>query len=149
MVAADAAAAGKAARGWLAPHDARIAGIALLAQPEEPYFPHLPGDPPGKSISVGDTSHGYLVHGVRLEESDALGILPAVRNREVRYGTEELVGLLGHAAQVLHAETGTRMWVGNLSHRGGGDIPFSVSHNSGRDADVAFAYLDGQGEPHD
>src|SRR5690606_15018228 len=33
--------------------------------------------------------------------------------------------------------------------RGGGDIEWSVSHNSGRDADIAFCYRDAAGKPVD
>jgi hypothetical protein len=50
---------------------------------------------------------------------------------------------------VVHQQTGTRLWVGNLGRREGGDIVWSVSHNAGRDADVAFAYLDATGKPID
>jgi murein endopeptidase len=107
-------------------------------------FPFLPGEPVG-SVSLGDTSTGRLVRGAFLEESEALAILPRQRTRAQRWGTTELVGALTHAAQELHRQTGTRLWVGHLSRRGGGDIPYSVSHNSGRDADIAFAYRDADG----
>ena len=99
--------------------------------------------------SIGDTSTGQLLDGVRLEESDALGILPRQRARDLVYGTAEMVALLQHAAAQLHQATGTRLWVGHLSRQGGGDIGFSVSHNSGRDADIAFCYQDRDGEPVD
>lgn len=106
-------------------------------------------NPPEDSVSWGDTSTGRLLHGVRLRESEALGILPVQKMRNYRYGTRELVGMLEHAATTLHDATGTRMWVGHLSRRGGGNIRHSVSHNSGRDADIAFAYRDKRGKPVD
>lgn len=111
-------------------------------------FPYLPDEAP-HSVSIGDTSHGRLVAGHRLEESDALGILPHQKVRGYRWGTKELTGMLTHAANELHRATGTRMWVGHLSRREGGDISYSVSHNAGRDADIAFAYRDAEGAPVD
>jgi hypothetical protein len=132
-----------------------IAGMAvaigLLLGPAEgaaEEYPFLPGER-RRSVSLGDTSHGRLIGGVRLEESPALGILPQQRRRNIRYGTEELVALVDHAAHVLLEETGTRLWVGHLSREGGGDIAYSVSHNAGRDADLAFAYVDARGAPVD
>jgi penicillin-insensitive murein endopeptidase len=121
---------------------------ASEAEDAEPYFPFL-GDEPVGSVSLGDTWHGRLARGVAVRESAALGILPKQRARALRYGTSELVGLLEHAARELHAATGARLWIGNLSRRGGGDIAWSVSHNSGRDADVAFAYRDARGQAAD
>ncbi len=111
--------------------------------------PFLPDEPSDVSVSVGDTSNGYLVQGARIDESEALGILPKQRERELRYGTSELVELLGEAAHALHGATKTKLWLGNVARPGGGDISYSISHNSGRDADVAFAYLDAKGRPVD
>jgi penicillin-insensitive murein endopeptidase len=66
-------------------------------------------------------------------------ILRRCRNRGTNYGTEELVALLLEGARVVHEEHGgPRLMVGNMSVRGGGDIKWSRSHNSGRDADIAF-----------
>lgn len=110
-------------------------------------FPWLEGDTIEGSLSVGDTSHGRLIQGAELHETDTLGILPTQRARAMRYGTDALVAALEHTASELYRVTGTRLWVGHLSRRGGGDIPFSVSHNSGRDADIAFAYRNAKGEP--
>lgn len=110
-------------------------------------FPWLEGERVAGSLSIGDTSHGRLIQAAELKETPALGILPAQRARGLRHGTDELVAALEHAAEALHRATGTRLWVGHLSRRGGGDIPFSVSHNSGRDADIAFAYRSADGEP--
>lgn len=100
-------------------------------------------------MSLGDTSTGRLVHAAHLEESAALGVLPKQRARGYRWGTSELVDLLEHAATELHRQTGTRLWVGHLSRREGGDLPYSVSHNAGRDADIAFCYRDASGNPVD
>jgi HEAT repeat protein/murein endopeptidase len=116
---------------------------------EEPYFPFMPGEDPRSSLSVGDTSHGFLVNAVPIDESAALGILPVQKKRDLAYGSRELVAMLDHAARALHQATQTRLWLGNVARRGGGDIEWSVSHNSGRDADIAFAYTNRKGEPVD
>ena len=118
------------------------------AEPE-PYFPFLAGEDVNQSISVGDTSHGHLVSAVRIDEDETLGILPKQRARGLNHGSQELVGALRHAASALHAATNTRMWIGNVGARGGGDIDYSVSHNSGRDADIAFCYRNHRDEPVD
>ncbi|HTJ81264.1 MAG TPA: penicillin-insensitive murein endopeptidase [Polyangiaceae bacterium] len=124
-----------------------------VAPPQRPVraleFPFLEGEPRDVSVSVGDTSHGRLVGARELVESESLAILPKQKARDLRYGTEGLVALLEHAADVVHRETKTKLWVGNLGRREGGDIPWSVSHNAGRDADVAFAYVDPAGNPVD
>ena len=119
--------------------------------PAEPEvdFPFLPGDDREASVSIGDTSHGRLVNAKRLEEGEALAILPRQKKRDLRWGTMGLVSAIDHAAKSLHRATGTKLWVGNLGRERGGDIQWSVSHNSGRDADIAFCYQDAKGEPFD
>ncbi len=121
----------------------------LPAPAAQAAFPFLDGERGGRSVSIGDTSHGRLVHARELAESDSLAILPKQRERGLRFGTDELVGLLEFAGKRLRAETGRRLWVGNLGKPEGGDIVWSVSHNAGRDADVAFCYLDAKGRPVD
>ncbi len=103
-------------------------------------FPLLPGEKPEGSVSIGDTTHGRVVNARALSESKALAILPKQKARDLRYGADQLVGLLEHAAVKLHEATGTQLYVGNLGRKEGGDIEWSVSHNAGRDADVAFCY---------
>lgn len=112
-------------------------------------FPFLDGEREGASVSIGDTTHGRVANARAVTESASLAILPKQKERDLRYGTEELVGLLEHAGRRLHQGTGTRLWIGNVGRRDGGDITWSVSHNAGRDADVAFCYLDPKGRPVD
>ena len=113
---------------------------------EEPIvqftFPFLPGEPTDRAISIGDTTHGMLVNGAVVTESASLKILPKQRARDLRYGTNALCAMLEHTGRALHQATGTPLWLGNLGRKQGGDIEWSVSHNAGRDADVAFAYMD-------
>lgn len=105
-------------------------------------FPFLPGEPAGASVSIGDTTHGRVVQSKELLESDRLKILPRQKERDLRYGTDGLIGAIGFASQRLYEKTHTPLWVGNVGRRDGGDIEWSVSHNAGRDADLAFAYKD-------
>ena len=104
----------------------------------------LPDDPLGpvsvNGTSLSTVSSGTLVGGGYLERSGAHHTsLPAHRRRDNRYGTVELVSVIRHAAARVAAEfPGSKLHVGNLSQRGGGDLTVSVSHNSGRDADLAF-----------
>jgi penicillin-insensitive murein endopeptidase len=121
---------------------------AAKVEPAKP-FPFLDDEDPRQSMSIGDVSHGYLANSKPLVESDAIGILPRQKARDLGWGTDELVGLLTRAASRYHTATKTRFWVGDLARREGGDIPWSVSHNSGRDADIALAYLDANDKPVD
>ena len=116
---------------------------------QEPYFPFLEGEVATASVSVGDTSHGFVVNAAQVTQDARLGILPTQLARGLDYGTEALVAMLEHAAAQLYGATKTRLWLGNVGQRGGGDIDFSVSHNSGRDADIAFCYTNWKGEPVD
>ena len=121
---------------------------ALLATPDAAGHPWLPGDRPA-SVSVGTTRDGYLVGDEAVPDDDPiLRVLPTQAARGLRYGTAPLVRALGRAAHAVAAAfPGSVTWLGNLSQRGGGDIPWSVSHNSGRDADIAFPLLDPAGLP--
>ncbi|NUO53860.1 MAG: hypothetical protein HOV80_33875 [Polyangiaceae bacterium] len=126
----------------LAPTDASL-GPATLA------FPFLDGEREGGSVSIGDTTHGRIANARMLEENDAVAILPEQKTRDLRYGTDEMIGLLSFAGGRLHNGTGARLWVGNIGGKEGGDITWSVSHNAGRYEDVAFCYLDKSGKPTD
>ncbi|MEM9695505.1 MAG: penicillin-insensitive murein endopeptidase, partial [Myxococcota bacterium] len=114
-----------------------------------PTFPFLPDEDPTSSLSVGDTSHGYLVGGRAIVESNALKILPRQKARSLNFGAAPLVAALERAANRLYQATQTPLWIGNVAREHGGDIQWSVSHNSGRDADIAFCYVDHKGRPVD
>ncbi len=141
------------------PASAQVSAPSAFAAPEPPLagapddlgreFPWLPGEDSTASVSVGDTSHGFLVGGRELLENDAVAILPKQRDRGLRYGTEPIIEMIQAAGRALFAETKTRLWVGNIGKQHGGDITWSVSHNSGRDADLAFCYMNHKGEPVD
>jgi penicillin-insensitive murein endopeptidase len=92
------------------------------------------------SVSLGSTSHGELENAVSLPpEGEHYEIIEKHRRRGLRWGTEEIVDALRRAADdVADQYPGSTMRVGNIGRRHGGDIAWSNSHNSGRDADLAF-----------
>ncbi|MCO4764369.1 MAG: penicillin-insensitive murein endopeptidase [Myxococcales bacterium] len=101
------------------------------------------------SRSVGTPQTGHLVGGVSLASlSDPhLRFLYRTAKKHTLYGTVELVTLVRDAAAAVAREhPGIQLTVGNLSRLGGGDISASVSHNSGRDADLSFYLLDAAGK---
>ncbi len=87
------------------------------------------------SASCGYANRGTLDHGRLLRESPTLRLLPG---RALHFGTDELVGLLERSARGLHRRFRARLTVGDLSARCGGPAAQHRSHQSGRDADVAF-----------
>ncbi len=101
------------------------------------------------SISEGRTSAGGLRNAVQLP-IDGLyhHVLDAHLDRDTHWGTEELVGLLQATGRHAAARySGMRIGIGNMSRRPGGRIPWSRSHHCGRDADLAFRYLNENGDP--
>lgn len=131
-----------------------VAPTAIAAAPasppfREPYFPFLVEEDGTRSVSVGDTSDGYLVNASAVLEGAHLHVLPKQRARDLAFGTDEMIRLLAHVGEEVLAKTGRPLWIGNVGRRGGGDIRWSVSHNAGRDADLAFAYVDAAGSPID
>ena len=104
------------------------------------------------SKSIGTAQHGRLEGGVPLQDSPNLLILPQTRRNALFFGTAELVALLQRSALAVALDwPGSVLRVGNVARQTGGDIGPSVSHNSGRDADVLFFAHDrlgtGQGPP--
>jgi murein endopeptidase len=114
---------------------------------QEPYFPFLRAEDPKASISIGSTTYGYIVNSQQVHESESLKILPRQKKRNLGYGSNDMVRLLEATGKRLYKLRKRTFWIGNVGRRGGGDIIYSVSHNSGRDADVAFCYRDGKGRP--
>ncbi|MGB0590679.1 MAG: penicillin-insensitive murein endopeptidase [Myxococcota bacterium] len=96
------------------------------------------------SVSIGTTLTGRLTGSVALPaEGPHHRILEDCRPRDTHHGTEELIQLVQDASRaVMAAEPGPRVGVCNLSHPKGGALKWSQSHNSGRDADLAFFVRD-------
>lgn len=105
---------------------------APLALPEMPTPTQITKDTP---ITLGLASNGYLINGVQLESNDRIHSRPG-RN----FGTPELVHAIVQAVDNVHKKfpNTPQLTVGDLSKQGGGYFKPHKSHQSGRDADIAF-----------
>ncbi|HJL25826.1 MAG TPA: penicillin-insensitive murein endopeptidase [Polyangiaceae bacterium LLY-WYZ-15_(1-7)] len=117
-----------------------------------------PTDPAPEAVD--DHSRGYPWRGrlegdgVRLEASDSVHLVEAEAERGFHWGTRALVGLVERAAaRVAHEAPSAfgpvRLHVGELSKRGGGNIPGHSSHENGRDVDLGFYMLDAEKHPYE
>jgi penicillin-insensitive murein DD-endopeptidase len=89
--------------------------------------------------SIGSPTEGHLLGGTHLEETPYLRVAPSDAPGDVRWGLEPLVAMIDRAArQVRRQFPETVTSVGHLSREGGGEIDSHRSHESGRDADIAF-----------
>lgn len=101
----------------------------------------------GQSLSVGTASRGYLVSGVPLPGDHAsLKVRPVSIKRRAIHGTHAVIEALERgAAAVARKWPGSQLFAGDISAVHGGDIRHHASHNSGRDADLAFYLRDQHG----
>jgi hypothetical protein len=114
----------------------------------EPVWPDL-GFPDHGSISVGPAAGGgILVAGRPLEpDGEHHRIMDEHRLRWTNWGTDELIeAIVDAAAHVADRFPGSILSVGNISRQGGGSIPWSISHNAGRDVDLGFYVVGEEGE---
>lgn len=90
----------------------------------------------GRSVSSGSANRGRLINGVAMQDSPGL----KVRNVDRAYGTQRTVYLLQAAGADLRARwpDAPELLVGSLSTRTGGRLRPHRSHQSGRDADLAY-----------
>lgn len=133
--------------------------VALVASASLPAgsLPSARADRPGErrerraaSVSVGLPFQGRLRHAVLLRESEHVRYAGEYRAGGHFWGTTELVALLERAAaRVAQRIPGARLSVGELSAQAGGRLSGHRSHQNGRDVDVAFYMLDGDGDPYD
>ncbi len=94
--------------------------------------------------SIGSPNRGKLEGAVLLHGGKHLKQRTGARS----WGTPQLVGLLKRAsAKVARKHRGAMMLVGDLSAREGGHLDRHNSHQSGRDADVAFYASNSKGKP--
>ncbi|MFT7624823.1 MAG: penicillin-insensitive murein endopeptidase, partial [Myxococcota bacterium] len=101
------------------------------------------------TASLGHPYHGRLRDGIRLPFKGAFHTVQrSTRNRGWVYGTGYLVRGILTSARTVHQmmPPGQPLVLGNLSRRGGGDINMSMSHNSGRDVDMAYYTVDPKGQ---
>ncbi|HKE18593.1 MAG TPA: penicillin-insensitive murein endopeptidase, partial [Kofleriaceae bacterium] len=70
------------------------------------------------------------------------------RARNLRFGTDELIGLIERAAaEVSRQFTGGKLAVADISAAQGGPVAHHASHQSGRDADLIYYAIDRDGNP--
>lgn len=105
----------------------------------------LPGEE--GSVSLGDVTDGQLLAAREIAlDAEDWRVLPHYRLRGLRFATDEFVAMVEQAArEVATRFPGSVLGIGNFSGPGGGDIPYSVSHNAGRDGDFAFYVRDESG----
>jgi penicillin-insensitive murein endopeptidase len=97
------------------------------------------------SLSVGSPNHGSQVRAKRLKKAPYLKVRDSSRERS--YGHPSLVLMLDRSAkQVAKARPGSVLLVGDLSTERGGALSGHHSHQSGRDADLAFYARDTKGK---
>jgi penicillin-insensitive murein DD-endopeptidase len=98
--------------------------------------------------SVGSPTNGKLDGGAHLETAPHLRIVPAYTGSDVRWGVGPLVSMIDRAAKLVRKQfPDAVLSVGHLSKRGGGEIDRHASHESGRDADIAFYVKNQAGKP--
>ncbi|MGH3034004.1 MAG: penicillin-insensitive murein endopeptidase, partial [Gaiellaceae bacterium] len=129
------------------------AGRLVVAPPPDPPAPRIAWR---DSVSVGTTSAGRLVRGVRLPAEGTHfftwdPLLHRAPNRSWRrWGTDRLVRLVLRVIReyaTAHPEA-PRVGVGDLSRpRGGPFGPKHVSHQNGLDADVYYPRIDRRERP--
>lgn len=105
----------------------------------------------GSSVSGGQPNRGFLLDGHRLaDEGDGFVSPTQWRLRGLRYGTDEMIGLLTGAARGIAKDNAPiRLAVADMSFPSGGPAyTHHRSHQSGRDADLLLYMLDGAGRPY-
>ncbi len=103
------------------------------------------------TTSLGFTNAGGLVNPVALPTSgEGYAVMSHIRGRGTNHGTEELIAAIRAAAREVRAVyPGSVLAIGNLGFASGEKIPWSVSHQAGRDADLGFYAVDARGRPAD
>src|SRR5690606_7652008 len=96
----------------------------------------------------GFTNAGGLTRPASLPlKGEGYEVLSHVRGRAIHFGTDALVEVITEAtAAVAKRFKGSELSVGNLGFASGKKIPWSVSHQAGRDADLGMYALDENGK---
>lgn len=121
---------------------AAFAGLAGLAACAELG---VVGD--GTTVSWGPPNEGVLLGGARLPlAGEGFVVPPRWAARGTQYGTDELIDTIAFVGRaVVAAHPGSRLVVGDLSMRGGGESPHHRSHQTGRDVDLVLFARDRAG----
>src|SRR5262249_9817019 len=97
---------------------------------------------------LGYPNSGSLSGGAIFRETTYMVRLPSHADSHVRWALPGLLSVLDRASRIVgHKFPGSVLEVGELSRKSGGRIPSHLSHQNGRDADVAFYLVDLDGEP--
>lgn len=101
------------------------------------------------AVSFGAPNAGRLELGAHLDASATIRIVPSFANEDYRWGLPALVSMIVRAAgRVEQRFSGSLLSVGDISRKTGGELREHLSHQSGRDADLAFYALDIAGNPY-
>jgi len=103
----------------------------------------------GTSVSWGRGNGGKLLNAARLPVSgEGYRIPQRWADRGLNYGTDEMVSLIAYLGRRMSAEfPGAKLAVADISPEHGGRSAWHRSHQSGRDVDLLFFAVDGQGRP--
>ena len=102
----------------------------------------------GSSVSWGASNGGLILRPARLpDRGDGYRVPSKWRGRGLRYGTDELVGMIVHVSRRVAAEyPGSRLTVADMAQEDGGESAHHHSHQSGRDVDLVFFAHDLRGK---
>lgn len=103
----------------------------------------------GTTQSWGPPNEGVLVDGTRLPlEGEGFIVPDRWASRGTQWGTDELVDTIAYVGRAVAREhPGSRLVVGDLSIRGGGESAHHRSHQTGRDVDLVLFARDAAGNP--
>ncbi|HEY3236510.1 MAG TPA: penicillin-insensitive murein endopeptidase, partial [Polyangiaceae bacterium] len=93
------------------------------------------------SMSIGSPSGGTLLNSVALDSANGIEVVDPAH----AWGTQETVDFVKACVAVVRAQfpNTPTLYVGHLSARNGGPLAPHLSHQSGRDVDSGYYYLDG------
>lgn len=103
----------------------------------------------GTTQSWGPPNEGVLLDGTRLPlEGEGFIVPDRWASRGTQWGTDELVDTIAYVGRAVAREhAGSRLVVGDLSIRGGGESAHHRSHQTGRDVDLVLFARDAAGNP--
>jgi penicillin-insensitive murein endopeptidase len=91
------------------------------------------------SMTFGSATRGGLLNAVRLPEDDRWKMVDLVNN----WGTAETINYVVTAIDAVHEQfpDSPPLFIGDISARRGGYLRPHISHQSGRDIDIGYFYL--------
>jgi murein endopeptidase len=94
------------------------------------------------SMSIGKPNGGLLFNGVALPPGEAWTVVAPGE----AWATDETIRYLETAIREVTRERpgGPKLSIGDISAKGGGYLRPHLSHQSGRDVDISYFYLDGE-----